>query len=70
MVEDLALTRSSRGDKVLVKNVKNVLADLSKLRLDLLACRQKENTHIFGFRSRPQSGREYVQECELTHGRS
>ena len=37
MVEDLALARSGRGDEVLVQNVKDVLADLSELGLDLLA---------------------------------
>lgn len=36
MVEDLGLARSGRRDKVLVKNIKNVLADLGKLSLNLL----------------------------------
>jgi hypothetical protein len=37
VVEDLGLARLGRGDQVLVKDVKNVLADLGKLILDLLA---------------------------------
>lgn len=36
MVEDLGLARSGRRDKVLVENLKNVLADLGKLSLNLL----------------------------------
>ena len=37
MVEDLGLATRSRGDQVLVQNVQDVVADLSKLGLDLLA---------------------------------
>lgn len=37
MVEDLGLAARSRGNQVLVQNVQNVIADLSKLGLDLLA---------------------------------
>lgn len=37
VVEHLALTRGGRGDEVLVKDVKDVLTDLSELSLDLLA---------------------------------
>ena len=36
MVEDLRLARGGRGDEVLVENVKDVLADLRELALDLL----------------------------------
>lgn len=37
VVEDLALTGLGRGDEVLVQNLKDILADLRKLGLDLLA---------------------------------
>lgn len=37
VVEDLGLARLGRGDQVLVKNVEDVVADLGKLVLDLLA---------------------------------
>jgi hypothetical protein len=37
VVEDLGLAALSRGDQVLVENGKNVLADLGKLGLNLLA---------------------------------
>ena len=37
MVEDLGLAALGRGDEVLVKNGKDVLADLGELGLDLLA---------------------------------
>lgn len=37
MVEDLALASLSLGDEALVKDIKDVLADLLKLELDLAA---------------------------------
>ncbi len=37
VVEYLRLARSSRGDKVLVENIKNILADLGELALNLLS---------------------------------
>lgn len=37
VVEDLGLARLGRGDQVLVKNVEDVVADLGKLVLNLLA---------------------------------
>jgi hypothetical protein len=37
MVEDLGLSRLGLGDEGLIKDVKNILADLLKLGLDLLA---------------------------------
>ena len=37
MVEDLGLAALSRGDKVAVKALEDVLADLAELGLDLLA---------------------------------
>ena len=37
MVEDLALASLGLGDEALVKNVEDILADLLKLKLDLLA---------------------------------
>ena len=37
VVEDLGLAALGRGDQVLVKNLEDVLADLGKLGLDLLA---------------------------------
>ena len=36
VVEDLRLAALGRGDKVLLENLKNVLADLAELGLDLL----------------------------------
>ena len=36
MVEDLGLARGGGGDEVLVKHVKDVLADLGELALDFL----------------------------------
>lgn len=37
MVEDLGLARSGVGDQAIAENIKNILADLLKLSLDLLA---------------------------------
>lgn len=37
MVKDLGLSTLGRGDQVLVKNLKDILADLGELGLDLLA---------------------------------
>lgn len=37
MVEDLGLARLGRGDEVRVKDIKNVVADLSELGLNLLS---------------------------------
>jgi hypothetical protein len=37
VVEDFALASLGLGDEALVKNVENILADLLKLKLDLLA---------------------------------
>lgn len=37
MVEDLGLAARGRGDQVLVQNLQDVIADLGKLGLDLLA---------------------------------
>lgn len=37
MVENLGLARLGRGDQVLVKDIEDIVADLSELGLDLLS---------------------------------
>lgn len=39
MVEDLALTSLSRGNKVLIENGENIVADIGKFSFDLVSVR-------------------------------
>jgi hypothetical protein len=48
VVEDLALASLGLGDEALVKNVEDILADLLKLKLDLLAVLADDANMLLG----------------------